>query len=153
MDIWEQRLYLLCLQESWDCLLYTSVPTQGYPQTSGLLTTAYDTEGTGKVYVYFFDNYTPGKLRVISDQPGQTEAAEVTQETNKDITYDTAYVLFTPSGAQAQYALCTPIADEYGTLYFRNDSNHMMALGATIQKIEVTKLPDKTCLLYTSRCV
>ena len=121
-----------------------SVPTQGYPQTSGLLTTAYDTEGTGKVYVYFFDNYTPGKLRVISDQPGQTEAAEVTQETNKDITYDTAYVLFTPSGAQAQYALCTPIADEYGTLYFRNDSNHMMALGATIQKIEVTKLPDKT---------
>ena len=40
-----------------------SVPTQGYPQTSGLLTTAYDSH----VYVYFFDNYTPGTLRVLRD--------------------------------------------------------------------------------------
>ena len=35
-----------------------SVKTQGYPQTSGLLTTAYE-ENNGYVYVYFFDNYTP----------------------------------------------------------------------------------------------
>ena len=34
-----------------------SVRTQGYPQTSGILTTAYEAEN-GYVYVYFFDNYT-----------------------------------------------------------------------------------------------
>lgn len=33
----------------------------GYPQTSGLLTTAYQ-NGDGYNYVYFFDNFTPGKL-------------------------------------------------------------------------------------------
>ena len=119
------------------------VPTQGYPQTSGVLTRAYEKE-TGKVYVYFFDNYTPGKLRVISDEPGQTEATDLEQETDKGNTYDVGTVLFTPSNAQAQYALCNPIVDEYGTLYFRNDSNHMMALGATISKLEVTKQPKKT---------
>ena len=118
------------------------VPTQGYPQTSGILTKGYESE-TGKVYVYFFDNYTPGKLRVISDQPGQTAMAEKTEEELYGNTYDTGYVLFTPSGAQSQYALCNPIVDEYGTLYFRNDSNYMMALGATITKLEVTKQPDK----------
>lgn len=119
------------------------VPTQGYPQTSGVLTRAYEKE-TGKVYVYFFDNYTPGKLRVISDEPGQTQGTDLEKESDKGNTYDVGSVLFTPSGAQAQYALCNPIVDEYGTLYFRNDSNHMMALGATISKLEVTKKPEKT---------
>ena len=118
------------------------VPTQGYPQTSGILTKGYENE-TGKVYIYFFDNFTPGKLRVISDQPGQTAMAEKTEEELYGNVFETGYVLFTPSGAQSQYALCNPIVDEYGTLYFRNDSNYMMALGATITKLEVTKQPDK----------
>lgn len=47
-----------------------SVRTQGYPQTSGILTTAYEAEN-GYVYVYFFDNYTPGKLRILADKPGR----------------------------------------------------------------------------------
>ena len=118
------------------------IPTQGYPQTSGILTRGYESE-TGKVYVYFFDNFTPGKLRVISDQPGQTAMAEKTEESLYGNVFDTGYVLFTPSGAQAQYALCNPIVDEYGTLYFRNDSNYMMAFGSTITKLEVAKQPDK----------
>ena len=118
------------------------VPTQGYPQTSGILSRGYESE-TGKVYVYFFDNFTPGKLRVISDQPGQTAMAEKTEEQLYGNVFDTGYVLFTPSGAQAQYALCNPIVDEYGTLYFRNDSNFMMAFGSSITKLEVTKQPDK----------
>ena len=89
-----------------------------------------------------------------------------------------APVLFTPSGSQAQYAICSPIVDEEGTLYFKNDSAYMMAVGSRIEKIETTVLPEKTtytegevfdssgmkvtaflangvqsCLLYTSRCV
>ena len=123
-----------------------SVPTQGYPQTSGLLTTAYDS--TGYVYVYFFDNYTPGVLRVLRDKPGQTAAEHTTTEkyTNKGQTtvYNSAYALFTPSGDQAQYAICSPIADRYGTVYFKNDSAHLMAFGSAIEKLEVTQAPAKT---------
>ena len=33
--------------------------------------------------------------------------------------------------------------DEYGTIYFKNDSAYLMAVGSTIERIEVTKLPDK----------
>lgn len=112
------------------------VATQGYPQTSGLLTTGYD-DG---VYVYFFDNMTPGKLRVLRDKPGQTVADLTTME--GDI--QTAYALFTPTGDQAQYAICSPIVDEYGTIYFKNDSAHLMAFGSAITELAVTSQPDKT---------
>lgn len=131
--------------EHWE-IAYT-VRTQGYPQTSGILTTAYD-GGDGTVYVYFFDNYTPGKLRMLQDRPGQTEpvdtVVETFQDSGKTYRYDTAYVLFTPDGAQAQYAICSPIVDEYGTIYFKNDSAYLMALSSTIQRIEITKQPDCT---------
>ena len=124
-----------------------SVPTQGYPQTSGLLTTAYD-GGNQYVYVYFFDNYTPGTLRVFRDHPGQTAPEHTTTEkyTNKGQTtvYNSAYALFTPSGNQAQYAICSPIADQNGTVYFKNDSAHLMAFGSAIEKLEVTQAPAKT---------
>lgn len=123
-------------------IAYT-VPTQGYPQTSGLLTTAYKDDGYA--YVYFFDNYTPGKLRVIKDKPGVVSPQLTTTETynNGASTVDTAYTLFTPSYQQAQYAICSPIADEYGNIYFKNDSAYLMAVGPTIEKIEVTKGPNK----------
>lgn len=111
------------------------VNTQGYPQTSGLLTTAY----SDYVYVYFFDNATPGKLRVLRDKAGQTSADYVTMEGN----YTTAYALFTPVNPQAQYAICSPIVDEYGTIYFKNDSAHLMAFGSVIEKLEVTTPPNK----------
>ena len=52
------------------------VMTQGYPQTSGLLTNAYGEY----VYVYFFENTTPGKLRVLRDKSGQTHADYITKE-------------------------------------------------------------------------
>ena len=120
-----------------------SVKTQGYPQTSGLLTTAYE-ENNGYVYVYFFDNYTPGTLRVLRDKKGQDEANYLTSETFNDETYQTAYALFSPNGKQAQYAICSPITDSDGTIYFKNDSGYLMAFGRSIKKIEVTKQPNKT---------
>ena len=119
-----------------------SVATQGYPQTSGLLTTAYEEE-SGYVYVYYFDNYTPGKLRVLRDKKGQTKADYLTDEKIDSGILSTAYALFTPTGDHAQYAICSPIVDEYGTVYFKNDSAYLMAFGSMIEKIEVTKNPDK----------
>ena len=120
-----------------------SVPTQGYPQTSGLLTTAYE-KTSGNVYVYFFDNMTPGKLRVISDKKDQTNANYVITEQGYSGTYTAAYAVFTPVGTQAQYAICSPVADQYGTIYFKNDSAQLMAFGSAIEKIEITEMPEKT---------
>ena len=125
-----------------------SVPTKGYPQTSGLLTNAYEDED-GYAYVYFIDNYTPGQLRVIKDKPGVTSVVdgvtEIYMNRGKPVTIEgCAPVLFTPEGSQAQYAICSPICDEYGTLYFKNDSAHMMAVGSKINSIEVIAQPNKT---------
>ena len=129
---------------NWE-IAYT-VRTQGYPQTSGVLTTAYEEE-EGCVYVYFFDNYTPGKLRVLKDKPGQTAASLVSRESYTDkgttVSYDTAYALFTPDGKQAQYAICSPIVDENGTIYFKNDSAYLMAVGSTVEELEITRAPDR----------
>ncbi|MDO4477645.1 MAG: cell wall-binding repeat-containing protein [Lachnospiraceae bacterium] len=126
-----------------------SVPTQGYPQTSGVVTTAYEA-ATEYVYVYFFDNYTPGKLRVIRDKAGQTEMDHTysTMETYTSggvtKTYETGYVLFTPHGAQAQYAICSPIMDSEGNIYFKNDSGYMMCLTNTIDKLQLDEKPTRT---------
>ena len=119
------------------------VPTQGYPQTSGLLTTAY--EETGYVYVYFFDNYTPGTMRVLRDSAGQKEADAVyrTAESYQGKTYSAAYALFTPSGGQAQYCICSPIVDENGTIYFKNDSGYLMAYGSALTGMTPTTMPEK----------
>lgn len=123
------------------------VETKGYPQTSGLLTTAYENvDGYTYTYVYFIDNFTPGVLRVLKDKPGQTEPVltekEVYVEDGVDKQKMTAPVLFEPAGHQAQYAICSPIADQYGTLYFKNDSGYLMALTSAVTSAEVTKLPQ-----------
>lgn len=132
--------------ESWK-IAYTA-PTKGYPQVSGLLTTAYE-DSDGYAHVYFIDNYTPGQIRVLKDKPGVTSVVDGVTETyvNRGTTYtyeNCAPVLFTPTGAQAQYAICSPISDEEGTLYFKNDSAYIMALGSKIKSIEITSQPDKT---------
>ena len=118
--------------------------TQGYPQTSGLLTTAYEKSGNGYVYVYFFDNYTPGKLRVLRDKAGQTTAEYTSDEYAEKTKYTTAYELFTPVAPQMQYALCSPIVDENGTLYFKNDSGYLMAYGSMVESLSMDAAPTKT---------
>ena len=114
------------------------VATRGYAQTSGVLTTAYEKE-TGKVYVYFFDNYSPGVLRVLEDAPEQTQPSYLTVENGEN----TPYILFTPSRGHAQYALCSPVVDENGVIYFKNDSGYLMAFGPSV-KLELTQQPKKT---------
>ena len=124
-----------------------SVPTKGYPQTSGLLTTAYEGNNhEGYVYVYFFDNYTPGILRVLRDSAGQTEPDTVyrTAELYQGKSYSAAYALFTPVKPEAQYAICSPVVDENGTIYFKNDSACLMAFGSALKRMTVETQPKKT---------
>ena len=118
---------------SWT-VAYTAT-TQGYPQTSGLVTTGY---GDG-VYVYFMDNYTPGVMRVIHDTAGQTKLeGGITENGHANC----APVLFTPQGALAQYCICSPVADEYGTLYFKNDTGSMIALTSAVKELVVKEAPE-----------
>ena len=127
-------------------IAYT-VPTMGYPQTSGLLTTAYE-ETDGYVYVYFVDNFTPGMVRVIRDKKGMTEVdhsytstATVTVS-GESKTIETGYILFTPYGDEAQYAICSPISDTEGNLYFKNDTARLMRVSSRMTSLEITQQPE-----------
>lgn len=106
----------------------------GYPQTSAMLTTAYEEE-TGYVYIYLPYNMTPGGVSVLKDKKGQTEPLT---------TSDTGYSeVFTPVSPLAQYCICSTIADEYGTIYYKNDSGYLMAITSKVESIKVVENPTK----------
>lgn len=104
----------------------------GYPQTSAMVTTAYADED-GYVYIYLPYNYTPGGVSVLKDKKGQTAPLTTTDSGYSEV--------FTPVGSLAQYCICSTIADEYGTIYYKNDSCYMMAITSKIESIEVTEQP------------
>ncbi len=104
----------------------------GYPQTSAMVTTAYADED-GYVYIYLPYNYTPGGVSVLKDKKGQTEPLTTTDSGYSEV--------FTPVSPLAQYCICSTIADEYGTLYYKNDSCYMMAITSKVESIKVTEEP------------
>ena len=119
---------------SWS-VAYTAT-TQGYPQTSGLLST--NTED-GSVNVYFMDNYTPGVMRVINDSAGQTALKNGITENGQS---NCAPVVFKPEGPLAQYCISSPVVDKYGTLYLKNDSGNLIALTSAVKELVVAKTPE-----------
>ena len=121
---------------SWS-VAYTAT-TQGYPQTSGLLST--NTED-GSVNVYFMDNYTPGVMRVINDSAGQTALKGGITENGQS---NCAPVVFKPEGPLAQYCISSPVVDEYGTLYFKNDSGNLIALTSAVKELKIITMPTVT---------
>lgn len=119
---------------SWS-VAYTAT-TQGYPQTSGLLST---NTGDGSVNVYFMDNYTPGVMRVINDSANQTALKNGISENGQS---NCAPVVFKPEGPLAQYCISSPVVDEYGTLYFKNDSGNLIALTSAVKELVVKEAPE-----------
>ena len=107
----------------------------GYPQTSAMVTTAYSAED-GSVYIYLPYNYTPGGVSVLKDKPGQTAPVTTTGSGYSEV--------FTPVGPLAQYCICSTIADQYGTIYYKNDSCYMMAITSKIESLEITQYPTIT---------
>ena len=111
-----------------------SVSVPGYPQAAPLLSTAYEKEDfngdgkpDGRVYVYFTANAFPGGIYLLKDEPGQTKGA--------------AEEIFTPDTDQQQYSISTLCADKDGTIYYKNDSNYMMAIEtnvACLRSVEAT---------------
>ena len=107
----------------------------GYPQTSAMVSTAYSAED-GSVYIYLPYNYTPGGVSVLKDKPGQTAPVTTTGSGYSEV--------FTPVGPLAQYCICSTIADQYGTIYYKNDSCYMMAITSKILSLEITQYPTIT---------
>ena len=88
-------------------------PMKGYPQGSGLLSTAYEGED-GTAYIYFTYNRPPGGVTLLKDKPGQENP--VVEE------------LYIPEEEKQQYCLSSIISDTDGTLYYINDSGNLFAL-------------------------
>lgn len=113
----------LAVMNAGDMSTIYSAKIGGKAQSSALLTTAYNSV-TNKVYAYFTYNNNPGGVTVLEDAPGQTEA-KVSE-------------LFIPTGDKAQYCIGSPIADSDGTIYYKNDSGYVMALGSKGENEEET---------------
>lgn len=103
-------------------------PMPGYPQGSGLLSTAYSDKEDGKVYIYFTYNCPPGGVTLLKDQAGQTEP---------DVE-----ALYVPGEGLTQYCLSSVVADTDGTLYFHNDSGALFALEKNEAYLENITLDD-----------
>ena len=90
-----------------------TVETDGYVQTSGLISTAYEKED-GYVYVYFLANSPHGTMYLIKDKAGMTEA---------DPASGSFYI---PN--HEQYCIASAVVDKEGCLYVKNDSGWQYAL-------------------------
>ena len=91
-----------------------SIDEPAYPQCSLLLSTAY--ADTGYVYLYVTYNANPGGVNVIKAKTDGSEAEQVT--------------LFDAAGYE-QFCICSVIAGEDGTLYYKNDSGNVFAISMT----------------------
>lgn len=85
---------------------------RGYPQCSALLSTAHESEG----YLYFYCTYNskPGGISMIRVD-AQSAMMELTE------LYDAA--------GYEQYCITSLICDKDGTIYYKNDSGNIMAVG------------------------
>ncbi len=101
-------------------MLY-AVEMPGYPQCSLLLSTAYE-ETTGYLYFYSTYNKKPGGITVIRVDPKANTAEGAV-----------AKQLYDAAGLE-QYCVSSLICGEDGTLYYKNDSGHVIAVAALPQE-------------------
>ena len=116
------------------------VNLKGYPQCSPLLSTAYESEG----YLYFYMTYNnnPGGISMIKvkNDPKSQSDAELIE-------------LYDAEGFQ-NYCISSIICDKNGTLYYKNDSGNIFAVGLPdyktvrnlIDRIDEVTLDSKTAV-------
>ena len=116
--------------------VYDRAATTGYIQSSLLVSDAYKTD-EGKLYIYGSCNEENGTINFFKyDVTAHTFDTGVTKE------------LYTPTGAEKQYNLCSLICDARGTLYFKNDSGYLTALAREIIETDVSKVEDMIDALF-----
>ena len=93
------------------------MPLQAYPQGSVLVSQAYLAE-TGKLYCYSTYNGYPGGLTLIKVDPtvNTADGAELIE-------------IFAPAEVYQQYCITSPICGPDGTIYYKNDSGYVFAVG------------------------
>lgn len=91
----------------------------GYPQATMLVSTGYESIND-KVYIYSTYNNMPGGITMFEDSAGQTSAIK------KE--------LFTPDDSMKQYCISTISVGEDGTIYYKNDSGNIFAVGNKEEK-------------------
>lgn len=101
-----------------------SAQTKGYPQGKFLLSDAY-LKDTGKVNIYITYNSAPGGVTMFKDSAGQTKADM--QE------------LYAPAGDMSNYCISSIVADENGTIFYKNDSGYIFALRNKTEKVSFFK--------------
>lgn len=97
-----------------------NIDEPAYPQCSVLLSTAYADDGY--VYLYVTYNSNPGGINVIKAKADGSEAAQE--------------ALYTPGSDHQNYCICSVIADSNGTLYYKNDSGCIFALGKAVPQVD-----------------
>lgn len=97
-----------------------------YPQGAMLMSTAY--ENDGDLYFYSTYNAIPGGLSMIKVKTDANKADDA------DVTD-----LFMPSGNMSEYCISSVISGEDGTIYYKNDSCNIFAIG-TPKHEQVIKL-------------
>lgn len=121
--VYNGRLYVGCQNGSAGKFIVLDAKTmkeiytadmQGYPQASMLIATGYE-QTSGKIYIYSTCNAKPGGITVFEDSQGQTTAVKTE--------------LFTPSEDMQQYCISTISVGSDGTLYYKNDSGNIFAIG------------------------
>ena len=110
--------------------------TTGYIQSSLLVSDAYKAD-EGKLYIYGSCNEENGTINFFKyDVANHTFDTGVTKE------------LYTPTGAEKQYNLCSLICDARGTLYFKNDSGYLTALAREVIETDAGKVIEKIDALF-----
>ena len=112
----------------------------GYPQATPLLTTEYMKEdfdkatpgADGRIYVYFTYNANPGGIYAFYDVQGAKEPI---------IKDRTQLAVYTPDSDKQQFCISPIVADQQGTLYYKNDSCYLFAVekaGSVLESLDVT---------------
>lgn len=105
-------------------LLFTA-ELKGYPQCSMLMTNAYESE-TGYLYFYSTYNAKPGGISVIK--------VKADCKTSADATVAELYI---PASDSQEFCIASIICDAEGTLYYKNDSSNIFAVGIpSVENVE-----------------
>ncbi len=91
-----------------------------YSKSSPLITRAYEGDGKGYMYAYMAGYDIPGDVTVIKFKNDTSEGSLGT-----DVKVSQ---LFAANGYE-EYGACSVIADRYGQLYYKNDSQTIFAIG------------------------
>ena len=109
-----------------------SINVAGDPTGTPLLSTAEYTNSNGPLYLYYTCNVHPGGIYYVTVDP------------TSGVFKSYGNTLYTPAASQQQFCISSLALDKDGTLYYKNDSNYVMAIAPKLLTgLNVTPNPNK----------